>query len=459
MTLPQKEEKINTKINFGSGAFKKYFANTSWLFAERIIRILINFIVTVYIVRYLGPKDFGLLSYAISFVALFATIATIGLDNIVVRELVKNPDKKNYLLGTAFGLRLAGAISSILLIVLTVFSIHENSFDIWLILIISLTNIFQSFNVVDFYFQSKVLSKFSVIVQSLSLIISSIIKILLMIFKYQLIYFAVATTLESFLLALGFIIVYRINGEKIFNWKFDKLLSISLFKDSWPLILSGIAIAVYMKIDQVMLKYMLNDVEVGYYAVAVKLSESWYFIPVAIVSSLFPAIINAKGSDEKLYKSRLQKLYDLLALISIGIALPVTFLSKFIISILFGNSYLPSAPVLTIYIWAGVSVFLGVATNQFLVTENFTRLIFYRTFAGMILNVILNLILIPVMGITGSAVATLLSYSLSGFFMGFSERILYQYWMVLKAILLLDVVFFTKNFLFLKNYDTKKFKK
>ncbi len=430
----EQDKEINTKIDFRSQVFKKYFANTSWLFAEKIIRLLVTFIVGIYIVRYLGPERFGIFSYALSFVALFSPLATIGLDNIAVRELVKDPEKKNLLLGSVFFLKLGGSVLSILLIIASVFFIHESSLAVILIIIISFTTVFQSFNVVDLYFQSKVLSKYSVSVLSSSFLISSAFKIYLIVFRYPLIYFAVATTLEIFLLAIGYIIVYRINGNHLFKWKFNKPLAMSLFKDSWPLMLSGVAVAVYMKIDQVMLKQMLNDTQVGYYAAAVKLCEAWYFIPVAIGTSLFPAIINAKKNNDKLFKDRLQKLYDLLAFISISIALPVTFLSNFIIKILFGSAFLPSAPVLTIYIWAGVAVFLGVATNQYLVTENYTKTIFYRTFGGMLLNIVLNIILIPVMGITGSALATLISYSFAAFFMGFSNLTLHQYGMILKSL-------------------------
>ena len=234
---------------------------------------------------------------------------------------------------------------------------------------------------------------------------------------------------------------------KFRQWQFKSSTAFILLKDAWPLVLSGVVIAIYMKIDQVMIKNMLSNKEVGYYAVAVKLSEAWYFIPMAICTSLFPAIVKAKQVSEKLYLSRLQKLYDILAWMAIGIAIPVTFLSDFIIETLFGAKFLPAAPVLTIYIWAGVATFLGVASSQYLISENMTRLSFFRTLMGMIINVILNLWLIPIYGIVGSALATLVSYSIATISIVFSKKTSFHLLMMLRSILFIDLFFykFKKN--------------
>ena len=196
---------------------------------------------------------------------------------------------------------------------------------------------------------------------------------------------------------------------KIQHLRFNKLTAVSLLKDSWPLIFSGMVIAVYMRIDQVMIKEMMNSEAVGQYAAAVRISEAWYFIPMVIASSLFPAIVNAKKQSEELYYARLQKLYDLMVWMAIAIALPMTFLSDWVVNLLYGSQYNQSGSVLMIHIWAGVFVFLGVAFSKYLTIENLTKKMFYRTFLGAILNIILNYFLIPKYGIKGAAVATLLS--------------------------------------------------
>jgi len=181
-----------------------------------------------------------------------------------------------------------------------------------------------------------------------------------------------------------------------------------LLRDSWPLILSGMVISIYMKIDQVMIKEMLGAQQVGHYAAAVKLSEAWYFIPMAITSHVFPAIINAKKQSEELYYQRLQKLYNLMVWLAVAIALPTTFLAPWVIRVLYGEAFLPAAGVLSIHIWASVFVFLGVASGKWFLCENYIKKNFYRTLFGMVINAVLNLILIPLYGIYGAAVATLL---------------------------------------------------
>jgi len=433
-------DKIETRINVKSESFKKYFKNTSWLFGEKILRILISFVVTVFVVRYLGPKDFGLLSYAISFYGLFATISILGLESITIRELVKNPDKRDDLLGSVFLLRLLGGVCTIIFIALTLYFSDESTYISILILIVSVSAIFQSFSVVDYYFRAEVKAKYSVYVFSTAVLIVAVLKIMLIIFEANLIYFAIAFSIEFLLAAAGFLFVYRFNKLKLSGWRFNKKIAVSLLKDSWPLILSGLVVSVYMKVDQVMIKNMLNSEEVGYYAAAVKLSEAWYFIPVALTNSLFPAIVNAKKVSKEFYNNRMQKLYDILAWMAIAIAVPVSIFSSEIISIIFGNEFQSAAPVLTIYIWAGVAVFLGVASSQYLINENFTKLSFSRTFIGMVLNILLNIILIPKYGIVGAAYATLISYSVAVFSIILFPKAAKQFFMMMKSILLFTLI-------------------
>ena len=425
-------------MQFSSGS-KKYFTNTSWLFFERISRMVIILLVGIYVARYLGPSNYGLLSYAQSFVVLFSTIATLGLDNIVIRDLVRNEKKRDELLGVTFVLKVAGSILLLGMLSVIVKFTTNNNFTNLLILVIALAIIFKSFNAIDFYFRSKVLSKYAVYARTTSVVSSAIIKLLLIYFKMGLIYFAAVMVIESIILAIVLIIMYTKQKLNIFDWRIKFDLAKRLLKDSWPLILSGIAISIYMRIDQVMIKEMVDTKGVGNYAVAVRLSGAWYFVPMAITSSVFPAIINAKKISEKLYYARLQKLYDLMTWLAIGIALPITFLANDIIRLLFGIQYQDAAGVLRIYIWAGIFVFLGVVSSQYLIVENYTRISFFRTFVGMLVNVILNIILIPKYGINGAAIATVVSYFLATFFIVFIPKTHKQAVLMLKSVNLFSI--------------------
>jgi len=402
---------------WGHSGFQKYFRNTGWLFGEKILRMFAGLFVGVWVARYLGPEQFGLFNYAISFAGLFTVISSFGLDTILVRELVKHKEKRDPLLGTVFVLKIIGALTSLIILALAVFFTGNTSFENILIFIVASAVIFQSFNVVDLYFQSKVLSKYVVYANVISLLITSVIKVFLILTNSSLIYFAIVILVDSLVLMFGYIYFYKKQGLKFFKWNFDKVVAEGLLKDSWPFIISGMAIMIYVKIDQVMIKNMLGDGAVGQYAAAVRLSEAWYFIPMIIASSLLPAIINAKKVSEKLYYERLQKFYDFMVLISITIAISMTFLSNWIVKLLYGVQYMAAGNVLMIHIWAGIFVFLGVANGRWMLIENLQKFSIINTVVGAIINILLNYILIKSYGIQGSAWATVISYAFSGYLM------------------------------------------
>ncbi len=421
----------------------KYFKNTSWLFGEKILRMIVGLFVGVWVARYLGPEQFGLFSYAQSFVGLFIAFATLGLDGIVIRELVKDETRCDELIGTAFWLKLMGAFAVLAVLAIAVNFTSNDHFTNILVFIIASATIFQSFNVVDMYFQSKVMGKYIVDANVISILLSSIVKVALILYDAPLIAFAWTIVFDSFILACGFLYFYIKNHLNInlLHVRFEKSTAVSLLRDSWPLILSGMVIAIYMKIDQVMIKEMMNSEAVGQYAAAVRISEAWYFIPMVIASSLFPAIINAKKQSEELYHARLQKLYNLMVWMAIAIALPMTFLSDWVIHLLYGNQYNQAGSVLMIHIWTGVFIFLGVASGKWFMAENLQMLAFLRTFYGMIINIILNIILIPKYGIQGAATATLISQIMAAYFSDlFNKKTKKMFWMKSKSFFLTNLI-------------------
>ena len=303
--------------------FIKYSKNTFWLLIEKIFKGVGVLLIGIWIARYLGPKDFGILSYSISVVFLFSCFSNLGLDNIVVRELVRNEEKYSVFLGTAFWLKIFGAILSIGLICFFSFLFSNSNNENILILVIALAHIFYSFKVIDFYFQSKVLSRYSVYASLLSVIISIIVKVLLILNQAPVLSFAYVFAFDSLTLALGYYFWYSRNNLSIKEWSFDKAVAVSLLKNSWPLILSALFISMYLKIDQVMIKIMIDSQSVGQYAAAVTLCEGWYFLPMIINISIFPAIINSR-KDPIIYKKRIQNLYKLMFFLAIIIAIPMT---------------------------------------------------------------------------------------------------------------------------------------
>ena len=363
--------------------------------------------------RYLGPSNYGLLNYVISFVGLFGFIASLGVESIANREIVKDHSKKDEIIGTSFYLKFIGSLTAIFSILVTSRFTTSDPMLLGLISMYSLTYIFSAFNIIDVYFQSQALSKYTAIVTIATGIISAILKIIVMTSHAGVIWLTAIYVLESIITATGLLYLFVYNGHSFKKWKFNKKISLVILKDSWPLMLSTIAIGIYMKIDQVMIKNMLGNESAGIYAVAVKLSEFWYFIPSLICVSVFPAIINAKKISKELYNKRLKKLYSTMFWISFSIAVGTTIFAYLIIHILFGNQYLDSVTTLRIYVWAGIAVSLSAGLSQYLVAENYTKIAAVSTIVGAVANILLNIILIPKYGIEGAAFATLLSYSMS----------------------------------------------
>ncbi|MEK7680646.1 MAG: flippase [Patescibacteria group bacterium] len=398
-----------------SVGFKRYFLNTSWNFVGKIVSLFISFFVSVSVVRYLGPNDYGLMSYILSFVGLFSFITSLGVDNVLLRELVKHPEKRNELFGSALFIRLVGAFIAISLIIFFIQFTNNNFYTNLLIIISSLSFIFQSFQIIYYHFQAEVLSKKATLNAVFIGIFLSCVKLLLIFLHLNLIYFLGVFLLESIIYAVSYIILYKRQGLSVLNWEFNRFVAFALFKDSWPLMLASAFAFTYSRIDQVMIKNMMTPAAVGLYDVGVRLSEVWYFIPTIIVSSLFPAIINAKKTDELIYQRRLAMLYSLIIYVSFLVILPLYFFANPVIKILYGLQFLGAVSVLKIYIWAGFAMALGTVINQFLLVENLTRISLYINCIGMLANILLNLILIPRIGINGAALATLISYSLIPF--------------------------------------------
>lgn len=399
-----------------SPGLRKVIGNTAWLFGEKILQMVLGLVVGVWVARYLTPEKFGLLNYAIAFVGLFSPIATLGLNKIAVRDLAKDPSCKEETLGTAFVLKFTGGIAILFVTVAAVnlLNPHENLTH-WLVAIAAAGTIFSAFDVIIFWFQSQVESKYTVWSTNTAYIFINGVKIALIQMGSPLIGFSCALMAEKALGALALVFSYKRKGHFLTVWRFSLARAKELLSQSWPLIISGFVIMIYMRIDQVMLGQMNQPEELGLYSAAVKVSELWYFIPGAIVESVFPSVVKSKGISEEIYEKRLQRLSDLMCLISYCVAIPITIFSRPIMTILYGENYAAGAPSLAVLIWAGLFVSLGLARNPWLITEGLMKFSAATTAVGAVVNMIFNFWLIPTYGGLGAGIATLIAQMVASY--------------------------------------------
>lgn len=386
------------------------------MFSDRLFRLGVGLFVGVWMARYLGPEQFGLLNFATAFVAIFGAFAALGLQGITVRELVRDYDEAPRILGTVCILQLTGGILAFLLIVGVLSYLRpDDALSRSAVAIVGFTLIFQFRKSVSYWFESQVQSKYVVWMENGAFTLATATRIVLILISAPLIAFLWSMLAEVVLATAGLLAVYVKKVGNLTDWTFRFSRARDLVRDSWPLILSALAVVVYVRIDQVMLGQLAGDQAVGIYSAAARVSEVWYFIPTTVMASAFPAIAKIRVVDYESYDSRFQVLYELMVILALIIALVMTFASDLVIETLFGHLYIDAGSMLAIHIWAGVFVFLGVVSSRWLIAENLTRYSMYRTIIGCGANVLLNLLLIPKWGGVGAAAATLISYGFSTF--------------------------------------------
>ncbi len=349
-----------------------------------------------------------MLSYALAFIAFFSFLPRLGLSQIAVREYVANPEKEETITGTVFFLKLCGGIFSIILISLSVWLVkYEDTLVRLVVFLVALQFVFHSMDVIDFFFQSRVLSKYVVISRNVSFILTSLVRVFLIIYDYSVEYFACAILLESLATAFFLFIVYRKVNMSIRRWRYDHETAVLLIKDSWPLAISNVLIVIHMRIDQLMIDSYLSTSELGIYSVAVRLSETWYFIPQIIVFTLMPYFVKLRSDNPAYYLGRLNQLYSVMFWMSAIVGGAIFLWGRDLVVLLYGLEYQDSYSSLVFNIWSGVFVSQALVRGIWLINENMQRYRLYNNLISVGVNILLNILLIPLMGIAGAALASL----------------------------------------------------
>lgn len=398
-------------LNPSSPAIQKALANTAWLMVQQVVAVLVGMLVTVWVARHLGPIRLGRLMFAVSFVSLFLPLMTLGLESITIRELVRRPHQATSILGSALGLQIVGSVVAWITAtgVICIWRPGEPQTKV-LIIIVALTLLPQTFNTIVFWFSSQVESRYSVVATTIACICGGGVRVSLILADAPLIAFAWAFVAESCCLAVFLIIAYCRRTKPITRWRFSQRTALELLGYSWPFILTDAAILVYLRIDQVMLRELADEAAVGIYQPAVFFTSGLFILPMAIVTSVFPAIIELRQSGNQLYQVRLQQLYDLLTWLGITLSLTVCLLARPLVNLFYGPAFQEAIPVLMVLVWSAVFVYQHFARNSWDTAENLQFYVQFITVGACAINLGLNYWLIPIHGPMGAASATLCTH-------------------------------------------------
>lgn len=418
----------------------KVAANASWLIAEKIVQMILSLFVGVLSARYLGPSNFGLINYATSLISFFMAFCTLGINSVIVKELIDKPEEQGEALGSSIVLRIISSFFSAMLVILISFIVDYGEWEtIAVVALSSISLLFHSFDTINRWFQAQYKSKVTAISAFIAYIATSVYKIILLIMSKSVLWFAFATSVEYIALAIFLLIAYKKHNGQRFAFSLKK--GKSILSRSYHYILSGLMVSLYGQTDKFMLKHMLDEADVGYYATATTLCAVWTFILTAIIDALYPEIVEAFNKDKKLFDKRNRQLYAIVFYVSAFVSIGFMLLGGLAIRILYGAEFIPATEPLKIITWYTAFSYLGVARNAWMVCNNMQKYLKYMYIPAIIINVAINYFMIPVMGAAGAALASLITEICTSIILPlFIKDLRPNATLMLEAIILKDVL-------------------
>lgn len=385
-------------------------ANAGWLLGERLVRIVLALLVGTWVARYLGPGRYGELAFVTALVALFQAACGLGLDSIAVREVAQQPAAAPRILGSALALRIgAGVAGWVAVVVLAATLRPGDSVALAMAALLGAGLVIQSSDVVDLWFQSCSRSKATVVAKVFAYLASSLVKVSLILAQAPLWAFAAALSCDIALAAIALAWTYH-RDPVPGRWKWDRGLALGMLRESWPLMLAGLSVVVYMRIDQLILRAMTNEHELGLYSAILPFSQAWHMVPMTVCASVLPRLAALKQQHPAMYRQRLQQLFSLMAWSGVCVAAVTALLAHWLVSLLLGPAYAEATTVLRWHAMSNVFVFLGVAQSVAIVSDRTPHLSLVKTLCGAAASVALNIALVPRWGATGAAWAAIGAY-------------------------------------------------
>lgn len=396
----------------------KVVSNAVWIIAGQVVKMLLSLVIAMLTARYLGPSNFGLINYAASIVAFVMPVMYLGFDSILVREIVNHPEREGETMGTALLLSLCSSLMCILGVI--AFAYFANAGEQETVIVCALYSVlllFQALELIKFWFQAKLLSKYATIISVIAYVVVSAYKIYLLASGKSVYWFALSNAIDYMLIAAGFLIVYsRIGGPKL---RFSLVTGREMFRSGRFFIISSMMVTIFAQTDRIMLKHMLDTSAVGYYSAAITCANLVGFIFVAIIESLRPPIFEAKKHDQKDFEFKVSQLYSVIIYGSLVVSLALALFSSLIVRFLYGAEFMPAAMALKIVVWYTTFSYLGSVRNVWIVAEGKERMLWIINLSGALANIGLNIVFIPIWGINGAAFASLLTQIFTNVIVGY----------------------------------------
>lgn len=416
-------DNISNRLNL-SPTKRKVIRNIVWAVIGKVVTLLGGLLVGIFVARYLGPEQYGLMSYVLSYIAIFQVLAYFGMDNIEIREESKTPEEKDKIIGTAICLKLIFAVATIGLVALTVCIFEADTFTRWMIMLYSISMIANSFGVIRNYFTSLVWNEYIVKTEITRTFIGAGIKVALLLLHAPLAWFIAATLFDTILIAGGYLVSYRSKIDSIRKWRYDKTIAIYLIKQSFPLLLSGAAVVVYTKIDQVIIRNLLNTESVGYYSVADRFVEICLFIPTILSQTITPILVQSYSENKSEYDQKSQQFMNIMVWSTLILCVVICLIALPMVRYTFGTQYLLSVPILQIMVFKVVGNALAQSSGAMIIVESKQKYTLFRNIIGCGVCIVLNYLLIPNFGLKGAAYASILTSLCAGYL---SHLIIPQY--------------------------------
>ena len=396
-------EKIKNKL-LGN----RMVSNSIWIIGGQVFQMGLTLVIGMLTARYLGPSNYGVIGYTASYVSFFSVVCQLGYTSTIVKELLDHEERQGEILGTTIFFRVCTSLLSSVIMSALIYVVDDGDMLIVRVgFLQSLSLVFHSFEMIHYWYQSRLESSVSVKIQSLAYLIMAGYKIAILAFGKSVEWFAFSTTLEAAVVAIALLWTYRRSKGQKLN------VSVSagreMLMNSYHFVLSGLMSTIYSEMDKIMLGQMMNDTAVGYYTAASKISTMWSFVLMAFINSARPVIMSSKNISEERYLKQLKRLYAAIIWVGIAMAVCISVGGKLIIYIMYGEAYMPATSTLQILAWYTMFSILGSARGIWIVCEDKAKYVKYYLGIGAVLNIILNYVLIPIYGAGGAAMATLVT--------------------------------------------------